>query len=450
VTGLLARPAAGVLRPAQRIAGEVDVPADKSIAHRALICAALAHGRSTIELRLPGRDVRSTIHALRALGVTIEGEHGDGDAVRVAVDGLGSRAEIGLFPGGTADCGNSGTTMRLLTGAVAASPARALLTGDASLSRRPMERVAAPLRAMGAKVYTDAGHAPVRVQGGRPLRALAHDLPVASAQVLGAVALAALAADGSTTVRLPGATRDHTERLLAAAGATVERRLEPDGSTLTTIDGPAVLSGQDVSVPGDFSSAAAWIVAASIHPAATVRLPRLGLNPTRTALLDVLREMGARIEVGGGGEQAGEPVGEVLVGSAPGGLRGVSVGPGLVPALIDELPLLAVAMASARGTSEVRGAGELRLKESDRVASVAAALAAIGARVEELTDGWRIGAGPPREAAISTEGDHRVAMALSVAAWTGVAAGVSLDDPECVAVSYPSFWADAARLGLAR
>ena len=437
---------AGPLRAPSRLRGTIEVPSDKSIAHRALIFSALAQGEARIMMREPGRDVRSTIAALRALGVRIEESDGGG-VVRLQVGGMGDSRQVGRLGEGSADCGNSGTTMRLLAGALASGAGTARLIGDASLSGRPMERVAAPLRAMGADVRTTDGHAPLVVRGLRPLRAVEHELPVASAQVLAAICLAALAADGRTTVRVPGPTRDHTERLLLAQGAEVSR--EPSGSGwLTTVIGPARLRARSLAVPGDFSSAAAWMVAATLHPDADVRLVGVGLNPTRTALLDVLREMGADIEVvQTQAADDGEPAGEVLVRSTR-GLRAVAVAKDRVSALIDELPLLAVAFAAADGTSEVRGAAELRIKESDRIAAMAGALSDAGARVEELPDGWRIGRGHSRAAAVSTRGDHRVAMAMAVAAWSGVAQGVTLDDASCVSVSYPSFWRDAASVGI--
>ncbi|HUG48557.1 MAG TPA: 3-phosphoshikimate 1-carboxyvinyltransferase [Candidatus Limnocylindria bacterium] len=434
-----------VLRPARQLGGELRPPADKSIAHRAMIFAALAAGKSEIRLRYAGQDVRSTIRALGELGVRMQTVESN-ERLTVTFPGLGDERIVGQLGPGSAGCGNSGTTMRLLAGALASGVGRSTLTGDRSLSGRPMERVAGPLRAMGAHVETTDGHAPLVVDGRRPLRALEHRLPVASAQALGAISLAALTAEGVTTVNLPGPTRDHTERMLHGMGATIGREVVEGGASVTRISGPGCLRATDVSVPGDFSSAAAWLVAASIHPDAEIRLRLVGLNPTRTALMDVLAEMGADIADEFGWEEGGEPVGDIVVRTA-GRLRAVSVGPMQVPALIDELPLLAVAMAAAEGTSEVRGAAELRVKESDRIATMAKALHAAGARVEELPDGWRISRGQPREAQVITHGDHRVAMAMAVAAWSGVAAGVTLDDRECVAVSYPSFWSDAAALG---
>jgi 3-phosphoshikimate 1-carboxyvinyltransferase len=264
---------------------------------------------------------------------------------------------------------------------------------------------------------------------------------VASAQVLGAIAFAALAADGTTWVHVPGIVRDHTARMFGALGADVA-----DHGNAMSITGPSELRAFELEVPGDFSSAAAWIAAAAVHPDARVQIDNVGLNPTRIALLDVLRQMGATIVVSVDDERAGEPVGtiEVRGGSS---LSAVSLGGGDIAPLIDELPLLAVAMAAATGTSAVRGAQELRVKESDRISAMTAALTAIGARVEEFDDGWRISRGRPLDAHIDTRRDHRIAMAMAVAAWSGVAKSVQLDDPDCVAISYPSFWDDARLIG---
>jgi 3-phosphoshikimate 1-carboxyvinyltransferase len=431
-----------LLRSPPSLEGSIRVPSDKSIAHRALICAALAYGRSEISLHDPGADVMSTITALRQLGVSVKLQPTDG--VFVDVEGLGDATTIGTLPGGTADCGNSGTSMRLLAGALASGARSGTLLGDASLSRRPMERVAAPLRLMGADVGLTDGHAPVTVIGKRQLRPIDYELPIPSAQVLGAISLSALAAEGVTTVRLPGRVRDHTERILKALGADIDRRDDGDG-TVTTVKGPSHLRPQITSVPGDFSSAAAWLVTGALHRAASIVVSHVSLNPSRLALIDVLREMGADIEAQPT-EVVGEPAGEILI---RGGrhLSAISLGPKDVPPLIDELPLLAVAMAAAHGTSEVRGAGELRVKESDRISAIGAALTAAGAQFEELPDGWRVTPGKPRDARVVTHGDHRIAMAMAVAAWTGIARSVELDDPDCVAVSYPSFWRDARLIG---
>jgi 3-phosphoshikimate 1-carboxyvinyltransferase len=433
------------LMPAAALRGMINVPSDKSIAHRALICAALASGVSRIGLRTPGEDVRSTLRALQSLGVQADATELE-DGLQVEVTGLGDTGALGRLGRGVGDCGNSGTSMRLLAGALASGCGAATLVGDRSLSRRPMARVADPLRAMGAEIDLTYGHAPVRVRGLRPLRAMEHRLPVASAQVLGAICLAALAADGTTTITVPSIVRDHSERMLSALGADITRTTDSNGTT-TSITGPGGLRSFEMSVPGDFSSASAWILAGALHADAGLLITGVGLNPTRTALIDVLRAMGADIEVGHEGEQAGEPVGSIRVrgGSS---LSAVTLGGADVAPLIDELPLLAVAMAAAHGTSEVRGASELRVKESDRIAAMAAALTAMGANVEELEDGWRISAGRPLDATVVTHADHRIAMAGAVAAWAGVARSVVLDDPECVAISYPTFWHDARLIGI--
>jgi 3-phosphoshikimate 1-carboxyvinyltransferase len=433
-----------MLRPASALRGTLRVPSDKSIAHRALLGGALATGESHVRLREPGDDVRSTLGALRALGVDAHAT--DTDArLDVVIAGLGDGHAIGRLGSGTADCGNSGTSMRLLCGALAAGGGVATLVGDASLSGRPMDRIAAPLRVMDAEVHTTNGHAPLVITGRRPLRSVEHRLSVPSAQLLGAISIAALAAEGTTRVLVPGPTRDHTERMLAAMGASISRTTAHAG-TLTTIDGPSPIDSIDIEVPGDFSSAAAWIVAGALHRDADIRIEGVGLNPTRVALIEVLRRMGADIAVERESTNGGEPVGDVVVRSS-GTLSSTTIDPDEVPALIDELPLICVAMAAADGTSEVRGAHELRVKESDRIATMTAALSAAGAKVEELPDGWRIARGKASVAVVETRADHRIAMSMAVAAWAGVASAVTLDDAACVAVSYPSFWNHAREIG---
>ncbi|MFV2064473.1 MAG: 3-phosphoshikimate 1-carboxyvinyltransferase, partial [Chloroflexota bacterium] len=307
---------------------------------------------------------------------------------------------------------------------------------------RPMERIAAPLRETGVQVMTNDGHAPLLIGGSRPLRSAEHRLPVASAQVLGCLALAALAADGTTTITVPGPTRDHTERMLGWLGAPVTR----DGLT-TTVSGPATFGARSMTVPGDISSAAAWLVAGALHPNATIRLDSVGLNPSRSGIIEVLREMGADIVVVPDADSSAgpEPEGSITVrGGRP--LKAIEIAGDRVADIIDELPLVAVAMAAAEGRSELRDAGELRVKESDRIALVVANLVAIGADAQELPDGWVIGRGTPRAAQIRTAGDHRIAMAFAVAALTGVAGEVRIDDPACAAVSYPTFWTDMESL----
>jgi 3-phosphoshikimate 1-carboxyvinyltransferase len=413
--------------PAQRLRGRLTLPADKSIAHRALIFGALSGGPTTVTLRSPGRDVLSTLTCLRALGVSIE-EEADG---RYVITDRPSRDAV-------LDCGNSGTTMRLLAGVVAGLPLRATLDGDESLRARPMERVAILLRAAGAEVTTTDGHAPLTVEGHASLTAVSHHLAVASAQLLGAAALAGLSAAGETIIDTPGPTRDHTERMLAFMGVPIHRE-----GRMTTVTGPAKPRPFELEVPGDPSAASAWLVAAALHPDAELMMAGVGLNPTRLALVGFLQRMGVEIETRVTGVSGSEPVGEMSVrGGRP--LRAVTIGGGEVADLIDELPLIAIAMASVADASEVRDAAELRVKETDRIAATVAGLRAIGADVDELEDGWRVRRGEPREARIATHGDHRIAIAFAIAGLTGVASAVELDDPDCASVSYPTFWRDLA------
>jgi 3-phosphoshikimate 1-carboxyvinyltransferase len=425
---------------AGRLRGELRVPGDKSIAHRALLFNALGEGEADVVLRHPGADVRSTAGALATLGALIGAAVEHDGTVRYRIHGGGS-AQAARLPGNGGeqlDCGNSGTSMRLLAGALAGRAATVELDGDDSLSRRPMERVAAPLRRMGADIATSDGHSPLRITGRRPLRALEHILAVASAQVLGSISLAALAADGRTTIETPGPTRDHTERLLGWLGAPIAR----DG-TRTSVEGPASFRARSLDVPGDISSAAFWLAAAALQPDAELRICDVGLNPSRLAVIDVLREMGATIEVVAGAPTGPEPVGDLVVrGGQP--LHGIRLAGPRVAELIDELPLLGVVMAAADSPSELRDAAELRVKESDRISLVVSGLRAIGAEAAELPDGWTVSRGRPRHADIVTAGDHRIAMAFAVAAVSGVATNVTIDDPACADVSYPGFWDDLA------
>ena len=410
----------GRVRPARRLEGEVHLPGDKSISHRALMLNAIADGEARVRGLSGGADVASTAACLRALGAEVE----DG---RVAGRGLDGLRE----PAGPLDCGNSGTTMRLLAGLLAGRPFPVTLVGDESLSRRPMDRVAAPLRLMGA--VAEAG--PLRVGGGGPLRGVTYESPVASAQVKSAVLLAGLSAEGTTCVVEPVATRDHTERMLEAMGAPVQR----NGRSVA-VSGPVpALRPLDVTVPGDLSAAAFWLVAAGLHGAARVLLPGVGVNPTRTALLDLLERAGVRVARLRPRLQGAEPVADLEVGTAAAGRSFFVDGDGAAE-LIDELPVLAVAAALLPGTSRISGAAELRVKESDRVAAMAAGLGRMGADVTELPDGWEI-RGPRRleGARVASAGDHRVAMALAVA---GLLADgeTEIEDAECVDVSYPGFW----------
>jgi 3-phosphoshikimate 1-carboxyvinyltransferase len=407
------------VRSPRRLTGEIRLPGDKSISHRALLLNAVAEGEAKVSGLSGGADVVSTAGCLRALGVEV----GERRVIGRGWDGLRE-------PAGALDCGNSGTTMRLLAGLLAGRPFPVTLVGDGSLSRRPMERVVAPLRLMGAR----AGTAPLRVGGGR-LHGIEYESPVASAQVKSAILLAGLSAEGTTRVVEPAPTRDHTERMLAAMGAPV---VQVGGAVSVT--GPvAGLRPLDVAVPGDLSAAAFWLVAAGLHAHAHVHLPAVGVNPTRTALLDLLGSAGVEL-VRLRPRLAGvEPVADLEVGSLREG-RAFAVAGARVAELIDELPVLAVAAAVLPGTSRISGAGELRVKESDRVTAMAAGLAAMGADVTELTDGWEIRGPRHLEGArVASFGDHRVAMALAVA---GLLADgeTEIEDAECVAISYPGFW----------
>jgi 3-phosphoshikimate 1-carboxyvinyltransferase len=411
------------IEPAASVRGTFTLPGDKSISHRAAILGAMAEGETRIVNFSEAADCASTLGCLRGLGV------------RVARDGSEIVIQGGLeswrAPASVLDAGNSGSTIRMLAGPLAGRPFRATLTGDESLSRRPLERVAAPLRAMGATLETSDGHAPLTITGGA-LRGMTHELPVASAQVKTALLLAGLSASGRTTVREPMSSRDHTERMLPAFGARVVR----DGLA-ASVDGGQRLRGTSVDVPGDASSAAFLVVAALVLPDSEMRLEGVLLSPTRTAFLEVLRAMGGRVEVLVERTEP-EPVGTIVASSSS--LVGTRIDPALVPSLIDEVPALAVAGAFASGRLEVTGAGELRHKETDRIAALTRGLTALGARVEERPDGLVVEGGAPlRGADVDSEDDHRIAMALSVAA-LGARGASEVARGECVAVSFPSFY----------
>jgi 3-phosphoshikimate 1-carboxyvinyltransferase len=410
-----------VVKPAKRLRGTVRVPGDKSISHRALILNAVAAGTARLENLAAGDDVAATAACLRQLGVRISPEG--------AVEGVGLR---GLKPPHRPlDCANSGTTMRLLAGLLAGQRFESVLAGDESLSRRPMERVAEPLRRMGAAV---AAGPPLRVRGGS-LSGTTFEMATPSAQVKSALLLAGLQASGTTRVVEPVKTRDHTERMLAAMAAPIR------------VDGLAVevrradrLDPLSIHIPGDLSSAAFWIAAAAVHPDARIQLPDVGVNPTRAGILRLLPV--ARVNERGVG---GEPVANLTAATIR-GLRPFPWRDGLAAELIDELPVLAVVATQLNGVSRITGAGELRVKESDRVATVAAGLRAMGADLDVLEDGWEV-RGPTRlrGAAVDSAGDHRVAMALGVAGL--LADGVTeIDGAEAVSISYPGFWTDLETL----
>jgi 3-phosphoshikimate 1-carboxyvinyltransferase len=423
-----------VAPPARPLGGDAGVPGDKSIGHRALLFGALADGTTVVRGFSGGADVLATLDAVRRLGATAAV---DGDTVHVTGAGL----ELGAGRDGTLDCANSGTTMRLGMGLVAGATGRFTFDGDASLRRRPMERVAEPLRAMGACIETTAGRPPVRVEGGG-LHGVDWLLPVASAQVKSAILLAGLRARGTTRVREPLASRDHTERLLAHMGATLVRAA--GGIALA---GGQRLRAADVPLPGDPSSAAFLVVAASLVPGSTIRVRAVGLNPTRTGAFAILRRMGADVRTEGVRDQAGEPRGDLIVRAAR--LHGTTIAPDEVPAAIDELPVLAVAAALADGETRITGAAELRAKESDRLAALEQ-LAVLGVTVRALPDGLVVegvgGGRRLRPGRVDAAGDHRIAMAFAVAGlWAD--GGVEIADPECVAVSFPGFFAGLADLG---
>jgi 3-phosphoshikimate 1-carboxyvinyltransferase len=423
-----------VVEPGGRVSGEIRVPGDKSISHRAAMLGAIAEGATDIRGFLDGDDCRATSAAIEAMGIAIERPAHD----RLVVQG---RGPLGLrAPASALDLGNSGTAMRLLTGILAGQPFDTILIGDSSLMRRPMERVAAPLRRMGADIRTNRGHPPIAIAGGRKLRGCRHELDVASAQVKSAILLAGLYAKGETRVMEPEPSRDHTERMLPAFGASVGR----DDATVTVV-GPAALVGTRIDVPGDFSSAAFFIVAGLIAGSAPLVIHSVGVNPTRTGLLDILRLMGADIRLMAQCEQSGEPVADLEI--RPGPLRGIPVPRELVARSIDEFPILFAAAAAAEGETVVTGAAELRLKESDRIEVMAQALRAIGVDADTRPDGMRIRGGGIHGGIVESHGDHRIAMSLAVLA-ARADAPVVIRDVQNVATSFPGFATTAAAIGL--
>lgn len=421
--------------PAQHLDATIEVPGDKSISHRALILGAIARGRSYIGNCSPADDVESTMRCLRDAGGWVRA-FGRG---RVSLDGSGAGASL-RTPDGVLDCGNSGTTMRLLAGVLAGHDLNAVVDGDASLRRRPMRRVAEPLRAMGADVTTaNSGTAPMQIQGHRPLHAVEWRPEVASAQVKSAILLAGLSADGDTVVEEPLPTRDHTERLLRMCGIDVST----DGRRVKVTPGDPQPFG--LRVPGDVSSAAFFLALASAREGWRMRCDGVGLNPGRTGFLDVLRAMGAEIEVEEGEPAGGvEPVGAVTARGRD--LHETVIAGELTVRCIDELPVLAVIATQAYGETEIRDAGELRAKESDRIAELAHGLRALGARCEQMTDGLVItGPSPLQGAYLDSHGDHRLAMAWAVAALLvqdGEASEIA--GAEAASVSFPGFF-DALR-----
>jgi len=424
--------AARAVSPARAVRGIVRVPGDKSISHRAALFNALGDGQASITNFSPGADCASTLNCLRDLGVDIER---NGDRVSVRGSCLRGLRE----PSDVLDCGNSGTSMRLLSGALAGSGVFAVLSGDGSLRRRPMARVVEPLRQAGARIDGREGGRlpPLVIFPVARLRGIEHRPRVASAQVKSALLLAALFADADTTVVEPAPTRDHTERLLRAMGAELE--ISELAITLRPVER---LRCVDVEVPGDFSSAAFWLTLGVLHPAAEIRIQNVGLNPTRTGFLTILQRMGANVELRSERDVAGEPVADLVAWSSK--LRATTVGADLVPLAIDEIPLVALLGLFADGETVVSGAGELRAKESDRLAVVAEGLSALGGQVEATADGWRITPSHLEGGRVDSANDHRMAMLFALAGVLGK--GAEIAGAESVSISYPSFWADLERL----
>ncbi len=424
-----------IARGGSALRGEIRVPGDKSISHRAIMLGSLAEGTSEIQGFLEGEDSLATLAAFRAMGVRISGP----EAGRVRIEGVGMH---GLrAPEAPLYLGNSGTSMRLLSGLLAAQAFDVVLSGDESLTRRPMARVADPLRLMGARIDTAAGgRPPLHLHGGQTLHGIDYRMPMASAQVKSAVLLAGLYAGGRTRVVEPAPTRDHTERMLEGFGYTVRR----DG-TAVMLDGGGRLRATGVEVPGDISSAAFFLVGASIMPGSDLLLGNVGMNPTRTGVVDILRAMGADIEVLRLRESGGEPVADLRVRHAP--LRGVEIPVELVPLAIDEFPALFIAAACAEGETVLRGAEELRVKESDRIEAMARGFEALGVAHQTLEDGIRICGGTFGGARIDSRGDHRIAMAFAIASLRATAA-IEIHDCANVATSFPGFRELAARVGL--
>ena len=413
--------------PASTSPGGITVPGDKSISHRAMMLAGVARGTSRVTGFLPSEDCLATVGAMRFLGAGIRFEEDNPGSANIT----GTAWKL-CQPKAAIDCGNSGTTIRLLSGILAAQPLEVTLGGDASLSDRPMGRIAIPLEKMGATVSGQGERCqpPLTIRGKR-LESIVYSLPVASAQVKSAVLFAGLQTEGETTVIEPAVTRDHTERMVRAYGGNVEC----DGRRIS-VNGPQELTGTDFHVPGDISSAAFWLVAAAAMPGAKLVLKQVGLNPTRTGVLDVLSRMGARITVANQADQV-EPYGDILV--EGGGLHATTIGGDEIPNVIDELPVLAVAAALAEGETVIRDAAELRVKESDRISAVVKNLEAVGAHVTEQEDGMKIrGGGEIEGGTVESYGDHRIAMSFAILGLFSQK-GVAVRNSGCIATSYPGF-----------
>ena len=420
-----------IVRPTESMLGEVSLPADKSIAHRSALLSAISEGTSQIVNYPNSADPQSTLSCLAQLGIQYIEEDG---ILHVHGKGL-----LGLEPASEPiDCGNSGTTMRLLSGILAGQRFDSTLIGDSSLSKRPMARIATPLEAMGAKVQLTEGHAPIHIAGNQSLKGITYELPVPSAQVKSCVLLAGLYAEGETTVIETKPSRNHTERMLSLSA------FEMGAQRHLTIQHGYRIPAKTWSVPKDFSAAAFFLVAGCIVPYAELRLPGVGVNESRSALLDVLQAMGARIEILNERTFAGEPIADLTVRSSP--LHSVHIQGELIPILIDEIPVLAVAAAFAKGRTEIRDAGELRVKETDRIDAMVKNLRALGAEVEEFDDGLAITGGVPlKGTTVESYDDHRIAMAMGIAGLR-VSGETEIVGAESASVSFPDFWAQLESL----
>ncbi len=434
------------IEPAARLSGSLVLPGDKSISHRALILGLLARGTTRISAASDGADVRSTAGVIEALGAAVHRSANQDLGVDYVVESPGAGSL--RAPARSLDCGNSGTTMRLMAGVLAGEPLQAVLDGDRSLRSRPMARIVEPLRQMGADVGGSAGAtAPLTVSGRRPLAPIDWTTTVPSAQVKSAILLAGLAAHGVTTVRESVATRDHTERMLEARGVTVTTEAGSSGAAVVRVEGGRPVQARDERVPGDVSAAAFWLVAAAIHPSANLDLRDVNMNPSRTRILEILGRMGAAITSGryaAARAEMSEPTAELKSMSAD--LVATEVSARETAEAIDEVPILCLAATQARGRTVIRGAGELRHKESDRIAATIDGLASLGARISVAGDDIEID-GPTalRGAVVESRGDHRIAMTLAIAALVATGATTILD-ADCVGISYPSFFADLERI----
>lgn len=421
------------IHPAKLLSGTASLPGDKSISHRAAMIGSIAVGTSIISNYAASADCRSTLDCMSALGVKIEQ-----DGSTVTIHGKGFAGVMG--PKTDLDCGNSGTTMRLLSGILAGCDFSSTLIGDASLSSRPMKRIMLPLEKMGAEILADNDKAPLRIVGRSPLKAIEYETPVASAQIKSCVLLAGLFADGKTTVIESTPSRDHSERMLAAFGAEISSEMI-DGKNHISIYPTEKLTAADVQIPGDVSAAAFFVAAAAALPGSEVVMKNVGLNPTRTAFLEAAKQLGADIDYSELSESGGEPTGTITV--RPGGRSGLGsrylVNGKMIANLIDEVPVLAVLGTQFENGIEIRDAAELRVKESDRISTVVQNLRRMGADVEEFDDGMKVGRSDLRGSVIETFGDHRIAMAFAVAGLFAEGTTTILD-PDCVNVSFPGFY----------